>query len=113
MRVGVGRIAAHSFAQPVDRRLRVVLLPVRVPEVEHVIGIGRVGFGRLVEVVRRQPLPRLGRRAAAQLHDAEIVQHRRRRRRVEQRLERRKRIVVLLELQLRQAGAEPRLARHG
>jgi hypothetical protein len=55
MRIAVRGIAADALAQPVDRRLRVVLLPVGVAQVEEVIRVVRIDLGRLLEVERRQP----------------------------------------------------------
>ena len=68
--------------------------PVRVAEIEEVVGIVGIGLRGLVEVVRRQPALRVA--AAPQLDDAEVVEHGRRRLLVGQRLVRPERIVVLL-----------------
>ena len=109
VRVAVGRIAAHRFAQPVDRRRRVALVPVGVAEIEEVVGLARIGFGRLVEVVRRQAGLRRRRRAAAGRRrgcSATSASAARR-----QRLERRERVVVPLQVELRQAGEKTRAPR--
>ena len=111
MRVAVGRISPDRLAQPVDGGLGIAIEPVRVSEVEDVVGIVGIEIGRFGEVVRREP--RLRRRAASKLDDAEIIERRRRRLRIGQRLERAVRVVVLLEIQLRQADQKTRAPRVG
>ena len=57
VRLPVGGIPADGFAQPEDRRRRVLLRPVRVAEVEVVVGVVPVELEGLVEVVRRDARP--------------------------------------------------------
>ena len=108
MRVPVGGIATHGFAQPVDRGLHVLVEPIRVSEIEEVVGLVGSRFSGLGEEVGR--LAGLRRPTAPELHDTEIVVERRRRLLVEQRLERRVGLVVALQLDQRARGEEPRLS---
>src|SRR5690606_26379274 len=71
VRVAVGRVAPYRLAEPVDRRLVILLAPVRVAEIERVLRRRRVGVGGLREIERGDA--GLRRSAAAQLDDAEVV----------------------------------------
>ena len=68
MRIPVTRIAAHGFPQPVDRRLRILVDPIGVAEIEEQIAVARIELGCLVEVKRRATRRRI--RGTAQLGDA-------------------------------------------
>ena len=74
MRIGVARIPAHGFTQPVDRRGRVLIHPIGVSEVEEVIRLHGIALRRFGEPVRRPARLRLRRRGSLELHDAEVVQ---------------------------------------
>jgi hypothetical protein len=45
VRVAVAGIAAHRFAQPVDRALRILVEPIRVAEIEEQIAVARIELG--------------------------------------------------------------------
>ena len=109
MRIAVGRIPPHRLAQPVDRGLGVAILPVAVPEIEKVVRVVRIGFRRLIEVVRRDA--GLRRSAAPELDDADVVGHRRGRLLIGQRFERGERLVVFLQAELREAPQKTRASR--
>ena len=71
MRFAVGRIPADRLSKPIGRGIGVLVEPIRVPEVEEVIGLTGIELGRLSE--EEGCLARLRRRAAPQLHDADRV----------------------------------------
>ena len=94
--VGVARLPPDGLPQPVDRGRRVALQRVRIPEVERIVRRPGVFVGRAREEIRGRA--RLGRSAAAQLHDAQVVEDGRRRRLVGERPQRREGLVIPLEL---------------
>ena len=75
VRFAVGGISADGFAQPEDGRRRILLGPVRVAEIEIVVGILLIDFHCLVEIVRGAAGFR--RHRTPHLNHTEIVHHRR------------------------------------
>ena len=109
MRVAVTGIAADSFAQPVDRRLGILVEPIGVAKIEEQIAVGRIELRRLAEVIGRAA--RLNRGRAAQFRDADRIRDGRGRRFGLQRPQHLQRIVESLQVHQRQRPAEAAFAR--